>query len=295
MRDQIIEMAGRPLFPKLNSFMPFWYSTTSLLSALLKLFSQASRMDFNQASISDIAKSILFQGATFLAVSASLVVLRKIVVKYDSSAHNWQKQIKVLAHVCRHFARQAIEAVKSAVCSQEDATKERSLFEGLGAISHVLCVVVGGRTELFITLRQQLLKSAQSPRLIRQQSSLSQTPTVVSTSQRGSAETPSRAPRHRPTKSGIPTPSAVTDKHTPRSHDGTQSLVIKSSSEAPASALPRSRRARFQQKIVAYLPRRQSADKVKHPHAGLDSRLRSLSSPLPHHFERGRGVCGTVV
>lgn len=191
----------------------------------------------HQKSILNISASLLLNRATLLFLFIFGLVLLTILLTRDSPAINWEKQIRVLAHFCRHLAEQALEALESAVCSQDHASKGRSLIEGLGAVSHVLCVVVAGRTQLFITLRQQLLRSALSPRLIQQQRHLSRDCESVQFSQRESSNCSiSTETRQRRTRSGIRTQSVGTDKRARGSHDEKQSPLRKCRSEVVISS-----------------------------------------------------------
>lgn len=197
-----------------------------------------------------------------------------------------KKQLSIVIHLSkRHFQLTASKKRTSPSSSQCTSEKRHGLLEGVGTISHILCVVVYGRTQLFITFRRQLIESLPLPRLIGHKSSRSYIATVNDAttkdrefSQYGETRGPCAQNRF-----GFQHCNCPRNSHTIHESQATSTrqVVISPSPSPNGHRLSQSRHQ-------ICFRRHQMTDRIRYPHFDMDSRLLSFSPPR-NNGNNGRG------
>lgn len=189
----------------------------------------------------------------------------------------WKKRISILTHILGHcFHLTGSRKRTSASSPQPTSEKHYGLLGRLGTISHILCVVVYGRTQLFITFRRQLIESMCLPRLVRHESSQSHAP-LVNEGTKHDLDLP-RCGETGDSQSKVqhlnysPNPRTVNEFR-----DIFPRQVVISPSPSP--------HGHTQPRHKTCFPRRQMTQISRHPHFDMDSRL--LSPPPSRNNARG--------
>lgn len=189
-----------------------------------------------------------------------------------------KKRLATVLQILEHyFQLDSPRKGSSSPSTQTASQKHHGLLEGLGNISHILCVVVYGKTQLFITFRRQLIKSMRLPRLIRYESSQSQGAAVneVTKYDRDMSrygEARETLAQDQPRFQHIDCSQNSQPRDDLRVNSKRQ--VVISHSPTPDSYTPSRRKTCF--------PRRQMTERIRYPHFDLDSKVLSLP-PMRNH------------
>ena len=197
-----------------------------------------------------------------------------------------KKQLSIMIHLSkRHFQLTDSKKRTSQSSSQCTSGKRHGLLEGVGTISHILCVVVYGRTHLFITFRRQLIESLPLPRLIGHKSSRPYLATVNDATTKD-REFPQYGERRGSCAQDQP---RLQHSNCPRnSHTVHESRTISTRQVVISpSPSPNGHRVSQSQHQTCFR-RRQMTDRIRYPHFDMDSRLLSFSPPR-NNGNNGRG------